>query len=184
MMTAARFVFASLVGGVLVFSAGAQTAPSLEVPSDTGQKMTTLPDMFDGISHDELESLVKEAGYTYTRTGSGENESIDAITKDGLKFSFFLVDCPQGDNPKCASLNLNSFLFNENVNVTLRGVNEWNRSTWGVRAMLYSNGTSGMTMNLGIDGGVSKKWLLNRFSNFDFFIKSYSDFTQGIKPAE
>ena len=178
---------AFLLGSVLVLAfagnAQAQPAPSLEVPSGTGQKMAPVPEVLDGITIDELETIVKDAGYTYSRVTADGKENIDATTKDGLKFSFFLVDCPAGDKPRCASLNLSSFLFLESVNVTLRGVNEWNRSAWGVRGVLYTDGTSGMVMNLAVDGGVSRKWLVNRFTNFDFYIKSYSDFTQGIKPA-
>lgn len=137
--------------------------------------------VFDGLTIDELEEVVKEAGYTYDRVSTDGKENIDASTKDGLKFSFFLVDCPAGEKPKCASLNLSSFLFLESVNVTLRGVNEWNRTSWGVRGVLYTDGTSGMIMNLGLDGGVSRLWLKNRFVNFDYYLTSYSNFTQGIK---
>jgi Putative bacterial sensory transduction regulator len=182
--SAVKFGSAIALGAFLAMNAHGQSTPSLEVPAGTGQTMAALPDLLDGLTIDELEVVVKEAGYAYSRVTSDGKESIDAATKDGLKFSFFLVDCPTGDKPRCASLNLSSFLFLENVNVTLRGVNEWNRSAWGVRGVLYTDGTSGMIMNLAVDGGVSKKWLLNRFTNFDFYIKSYSDFTQGIKPAQ
>ena len=139
--------------------------------------------LFTSMTIDDVEAVVKEAGLKYERQTGGNGESIDAESPDGLKYSISLVNCPESGERRCESLNLISYTFNETANMTLKRVNEWNRDqAWGVRGMLFSDGTSGMTMNIAVDGGVTAGWLKARLDNYSYYIKSFSDLIQGVTP--
>ena len=84
---------------------------------------------------------------------------------------------------RCWSLTLLSYSFNETPRVTLKGVNEWNNNAWGVRGMLYKDGTSGVGMNLGLNGGVTADWVAKRFGNFDYWLSAFGDFVAGTTPT-
>ena len=139
--------------------------------------------IFDGITIDELEGIVKAAGYTYKRMSGNYGDYLEVETADGSKYEASLNDCPDTGEQRCWSLTLLSYSFNETPRVTLKGVNEWNNNAWGVRGMLYKDGTSGVGMNLGLNGGVTADWVAKRFGNFDYWLSAFGDFVAGTTPT-
>lgn len=134
--------------------------------------------VIDGITLAEAEAIAVKAGYGATKM-SGSYDYLEVMTASGYRFEISLADCPESGEMRCASLNLRSYAFNENPRVTLKGVNEWNTSAWGVRGMLYKDGTSGVTMNLGVNGGVTEAWIAARISNYDYWLTEFGKFVNG-----
>lgn len=141
-------------------------------------------DTIGGLTMDELEATVKESGLTYARLKEANGESIDVTSPDGYKFNIILVNCPELGEQRCESMNFMSYNFNETPNVTLKKINDWNReSAWNVRGSLHSDGTSGVVMNLPLDGGVTRAWVIARIQNYSYYIKAFADFVAGTTPA-
>jgi hypothetical protein len=162
---------------MLCAGARAQVTP----PSDAGLGGADANTVLRGITAKELQQILTDAGYT-AALGSIQN-SLDAMTPGGYKFIAQLADCPEGDEPRCDSISMTSYDFNESTHVTLKSVNEWNRKSWGARGMIYQNGASGVVMNVSLTGGVTAAWVKQQLSNFDYWMTQYGKFVGGVKDA-
>lgn len=170
----------ALIGTTTAF---AQTPPQSEPAAPSAAHEFDGTRTMDGITIDELESIVKAGGYTYKRLSGSYGDYLEVQSADGYKYEASLNDCPESGERRCWSLTLLSYSFNETPRVTLKGVNEWNGNAWGVRGMLYKDGTSGVAMNLGVNGGVTEAWIAKRFGNFDYWLTAFGDFVAGNTPA-
>lgn len=183
-----RTLFAAIL--ILSGAAAAQPAPEPAAPEPAAPEPAApapgvQPDnlrLYDGLTMDELEAIMKEAGIEYTRVPDAGGEAINAKSADALNYSYFLVDCPAEGEKRCASLNLVSYYFLETPKVTLKGLNAWNRDTWGARGVLYKDGTSAVVGNYALNGGVTARWVVNRIGNFTVELKRFSDFVGGAAP--
>ena len=138
--------------------------------------------VMNGVTIAEVEAIVKAAGYEYQSLTGSYGPYLEVKSKDGYKYEVSLADCPETGEARCGSVNMLSYAFNETPKVTLKGVNDWNNKAWGVRGMLYKDGTSGVSMNVGVNGGVTAAWLVNRLGNFDYWLTSFGDFVAGAMP--
>ena len=165
-------------------AAQAQTTPAIPLPeTNEGPKPADNTKVMDGVTLAEVEAIVKAAGYEYQSLSGSYGPYLELKSKDGYKYEVSLADCPESGEARCGSLNMLSYAFNETPKVTLKGVNDWNNKAWGVRGMLYKDGTSGVSMNVGVNGGVTAAWILNRLGNFDYWLTSFGDFVAGTTPV-
>jgi hypothetical protein len=138
--------------------------------------------LFNGITMDELEAVVKASNHTYKRLND-KYEYLEVKSPDDYTYEINLGDCPENGEKRCTSINFYSYNFNEKPNVTLKGINNWNADAWGVKGVLHKDGTSAVSMNLGADGGVTADWIAARMGNFDYWLTSYGNFVSGNTPA-
>jgi hypothetical protein len=170
-----RLITVIALGAMLTVQAWAQVTP----PADSSLGKADSAKLLRGVTVAELLKVMTDAGQTATQ-GSNAN-SLDVATKGGYKYLAQLGDCPEGDEPRCDSLSMTSYDFNENANVTLKSVNEWNRKSWGARGMIYQNGSSGVVMNVSLTGGVTAAWIAQQLANFDYWMTQYGNFVGGVK---
>lgn len=165
----------------IAFALAVSTGASAQVtpPADTPGLGADATKLLRGISAKDLQEIMTKAGYTAS-AGSSQN-SLEATTPGGYRFIAQLGDCPEGDEPRCDSVTMTSYDFNESSYVTLKSVNEWNRKSWGARGMIYQNGASGVVMNVSLTGGVTAAWVVQQVANFDFWMTQYGKFVGGVK---
>ncbi len=137
----------------------------------------------DGLTVDEFATIVTSSGLEHVRRDRDEGVAFEITTADGYRYEAAIAECEGEAEKRCISLNLWSFNFNESPTVTLKGVNKFNNESWGVRAMLFADGQSGLNMSIGLNGGVTDAWVKNRFANFGYWLKVYGDFHAGRAPA-
>lgn len=133
-----------------------------------------------GITYDELQAVMTPAGFTATPVTDGKG--FEVLAPGGYRFSAFLGDCPEGEAPRCESLRMISFTFNENSNVTLKSINDWNAQSWGARGFVSKDGTSQVLMDVSLTGGVTPAWVTQQLKNFDYWMTNYGSFVSGAKP--
>lgn len=161
-------------------AAHAQTTPAIPLPeTNEAPPPADATKVLNGVTFAEVEAIVKAAGYEYQSLTASYGPYLEVKSKDGYKFEVSLADCPESGEVRCDSINMLSYAFNETPKVTLKGVNDWNNKAWGVRGMLYKDGTSGVSMNLGVNGGVTAAWITNRLGNFGYWLTSFGDFVAG-----
>ena len=153
------------------------TEPSIPLNVDPPKEFDKTK-LFDGMTLAEAQAIAEKAGYAATKM-TGTYDYLEVMTSSGYRFEISLADCPESGEMRCSSLNLRSYAFNENPRVTLKGVNEWNTGAWGVRGMLFKDGTSGVTMNLGVNGGVTEAWVAARIGNYDYWLTEFGKFVNG-----
>jgi len=168
-----RIAAIAAAAALLVASAGAQVTPPAENlgGADAGK-------LLRGITVAELQKIMTDAGITAV-PGTGPN-SLDAVIPGGYKYIAQLGDCPEGAEPRCESLTMTSYDFNESTHVTLKSINDWNRKSWGARGMIYQNGASGMAMNVSLTGGVTAAWMKQQLANFDYWMTRYGKYVGGV----
>lgn len=179
---------AILLSIALAAAAAAQTPPAGDpaappeepiIPLNIDPKVTyDSTKAMNGLTLAEVEAVAARAGYKPAKI-TGSYEYLELTTSTGYRFEASLADCPESGEQRCASLNLRSYSFNETSKVTLKGVNEWNTNAWGVRGMLFKDGTSGVSMNVGVDGGVTEAWIAARIANYDYWLNNYGQFVNG-----
>jgi len=165
------------IAAAAIFAAAAQAQLGPPAESDLGS--ADAGKLLRGITVAELQKIMTDHGQT-AALGSSAN-ALDVTTAGGYKYLAQLGDCPAGDEPRCDSLTMTSYDFNESSHVTLKSVNEWNRKSWGARGMIYQNGASGMVMNISFTGGVTTAWVKQQLSNFDYWMTQYGKFVGGVK---
>lgn len=167
----------------LVFAQGG-TPDDLEPNPDPRQTEPQLDSakLYDGITADEMEAVLKGGGLTYERKKNEYGEWFNLANSAGYNFQIFLYDCSEETAPRCITLNLDSFNFLTSPKVTLKGLNDFNTNNWGVKALLYKSGESQVMLQIGLNGGVTGPWILGRIANFDYALSNYSDFQAGRTP--
>lgn len=189
-----RQIFAAIV--LLAGSAFAQTpAPGAEgttatpQPGDLGeppaldpQTVAMLGKSYDGLTLDEVEAFIKADGYGYERIQGQNGPYLQTATANGVSYEIWLSDCNTDATPRCAGLTAQTFFFKESPKVTLKALNDWNMNTWGMRAMIYSDGQSAVAMNVGVSGGVTGTWVQKRMRNFNYWAEAYSAFWETGNP--
>lgn len=141
-----------------------------------------LAQVYDGLTFDELEAFIKAEGYIYKRLEGSNGPYIQTATANGVSYEVWLAECNQDATPRCISLTAQTFYFKESPKVTLKALNDWNANTWGMRAMLFSDGQSGMIMNLGLNGGITGNWMIKRLRNFNYWSEAYNAFWETGDP--
>ncbi len=136
----------------------------------------------DGLTVDELEAFIKADGYAYERLDGNSGPYIQTRTVNGVTYEVWLSECNTDAVPRCIGLNAQTFYFKESPKVTLKALNDWNANTWGMRAMLFPDGQSAMTMNIGVNGGVTGNWVIKRLRNFNYWAEAYNAFWETGNP--
>jgi hypothetical protein len=158
---------------------GQDPAPGPTPGTPPAERQFESAKLLDGLTMAELKNLLERAGYAPVVIAGNAGDYYEVVTQDGYKFEVSMGDCSEGAEPRCISLNLRSYAFLETPKVTLKGINAWNLNAWGARGMLFKDGTSGMAMNIGLDGGVTESWVVKRFGNFEYWHTAYRQFVEG-----
>jgi len=161
-------------------TAGAAFAETVKPAGDQSLADLGPGKVLAGITYDELAAVMTAAGFTATPVTDGKG--FEVLAPGGYRFSAFLGDCAEGDAARCESLRMLSFSFNENANVTLKSINDWNTQSWGARGFVSKDGTSQVVMDVSLTGGVTPAWVTQQLKNFDYWMSNYGGFVGGSKP--
>jgi len=151
-----------------------ETTPT-PVPTDPAV-LEMLSAMYDGLTFDELVAIMKADGYGIQIQQGNTGPYIQTGTVNGVSYEVWLTECSKDAVPRCIGLTAQTFYFKESPKVTLKALNDWNANTWGMRAMMFPDGQSAMTMNLGLNGGITGNWVIKRFRNFNYWAEAYNVF--------
>ena len=116
-----------------------------------GQTPVQVPQVVTSLTLEEMEAILKEAGYRYEQVKK-DAEVFFLLRMGGLKAGLFLMDCKEG---RCGSLQLFAG-FNMEKPPTLERINAWNREHRFSRAYLDADGDPALEADLDLSGGVAE----------------------------
>ena len=98
---------------------------------------------------------MKAAGYTYKRMSGNYGDYLEVETADGYKYEASAQRLSRIRRAALLVADAAQLLVQRNAARDAEGRQQVEQQRWGVRGMLYKDGTSGVGMNLGLNGGVT-----------------------------
>lgn len=169
-----------------------EAAPRTEPPSTIGTEPAAPPAVdpavqemlaktYEGLTLDEVDLMLKADNYGTQRFEGTNGPYLQTSTANGISYEIWLSECDAATG-RCVGLTAQTFYFRESPKVTLKALNDWNLNTWGMRAVLFSDGQSAVIMNVGVNGGVTGNWVQKRFRNFNYWAEAYNAFWETGNP--
>jgi hypothetical protein len=151
-----------LLAVILAFSlAVAQGQTPVQVPQ--------VPQVVTSLTAEEMEAILKEAGYRYERVKEGA-EVFFSLRIGGLRALLFLTDCNGG---RCGSLQLFAG-FKMGKPPTLERINAWNREKRFSRAYLDKDGDPVLESELDLEGGVTRQAIISFLETFEISLSRFA----------
>ena len=134
-----------------------------------GQTPVQAPKVVTSLTLEEMEAILKEAGYRYERVKK-DAELFFLLRLGGLKAGLFLMDCKEG---RCGSLQLYAG-FNMEKPPTLEWINAWNREKRFSRAYLDKDGYPVLESELDLEGGVTQRAIISFLETFEISLSRFA----------
>jgi hypothetical protein len=134
-----------------------------------GQTPVQAPKVVTSLTLEEMEAILKEAGYRSERVEE-DAEVFFLLRMGGLKAGLFLVDCKEG---RCGSLQLYA-RFSMEKPPTLERINAWNREKRFSRAYLNEDGKPVLESELDLEGGVTWQAIISFLETFEISLSRFA----------
>ena len=134
-----------------------------------GQTPVQAPKVVTSLTLEEMEAILKEAGYRYERVKK-DAEVFFVLRMRDLKAALFLMDCKEG---RCGSLQLYAG-FNMEKPPTLERINAWNREKRFSRAYLDKDGDPVLESELDLEGGVTRQAIISFLETFETSLSRFA----------
>jgi hypothetical protein len=158
--------------GLLVLLAACAPTVSQTPTVAQGQTRVQVPQVVTSLTAEEMEAILRAAGYRYERLQQGQQGQVVVFALRMGNFLAFLglVDCKGG---RCESLQILTPFPTRN-RPTLERINAWNREKRFSRAYLDQDGNPVLEWDLGLGEGVTLETVVSFLRIFEANLSQFA----------